>query len=279
MIATPMNSRPFPSGVRPTCVPDHVSWNIPHFSVTEIHEKKTKYCFVTVVWNEGERLKNQLVRMKEYARLADIIVADGDSDDGSTNIDFLRENNVRTLLVTQERGLCTATRMAIAYAMEQGYEGIVTVDGNGKDDVRALPTFLEHLEMGYDLVQGSRFMPGGIHSNTPLERYMGIRLVVNPIISLSSGMHYTDVTNAFRACSMRYLTDPRLQPLRTIFVRFNLQFYLNRQAPRLGMKCIEIPVKRIYPSDGSVPTKITTLRTKLLLMKELLMTISGRYDT
>ena len=32
---------------------------------------------------------------------------------------------------------------------------------------------------------------------------------------------------------------------------------------------------RDYPSDGSIPTKISTLRTKLVVLQELLLTVAG----
>ncbi len=215
--------------------------------------------------------------MKEQAALADIIIADGRSNDGSTDHDFLKQMDVRTLLVTDERGLCTATRMALAYAMEQGYEGVITVDGNGKDGVQALPDFIAALDDGYDMVQGSRFMKGGVHKNTPLERYIGVRYVVAPVIA-SGGFWYTDPTNAFRAISMRFLKDERVQPVRSVFVRFNLQLYLIWRAAKLGFKVKEIPVTRCYPDDGTIPTKIVSRRTKLLFLKEMFLTVFGCYN-
>jgi dolichol-phosphate mannosyltransferase len=93
------------------------------------------------------------------------------------NIPFLKEKGVRTLLVSKETGLCNATRMALADAHIQNYEGIVIVDGNGQDGIEALPEFLAALDEGYDLVQGSRFMKGGFHKNTPPNRYLGIRYI------------------------------------------------------------------------------------------------------
>ncbi|MEZ5392932.1 MAG: hypothetical protein R2724_08660 [Bryobacterales bacterium] len=98
--------------------------------------------------------------MRPNAHLADIIIADGDSSDGSTEEGFLRSCGVRTLLVTRERGLGTALRMGFDYALAQGYEGVVTVDGNGKDGVGAIPEFLRLLDQGYDFIQGSRFVRG-----------------------------------------------------------------------------------------------------------------------
>jgi dolichol-phosphate mannosyltransferase len=250
---------------------------VPVHECHEFFQKRTRYCFITVIWNEGERIRKQLARMKEQALLADIIIADGRSNDGSTDTDFLKSMGVRTLLVTDERGLCTATRMALAYAIQQGYEGVITVDGNGKDGVGALPDFIAALDAGYDMVQGSRFMRGGVHKNTPLERYIGVRYVVAPVIA-TGGFWYSDPTNAFRAMSMRLLKDERVQPVRNIFVRFNLQLYLIWRAAKLGFKIKEIPVVRTYPEDGSIPTKIVSLRTKLLFLKELFFTVLGKYN-
>lgn len=258
------------------CMPALLSEK-PVYDVTEFAQKHTRYCFVVVVLNEGERIRNQLARMKERAALADIIIADGRSADGSTAPEYLQSMGVRTLLATDEPGLCTATRMALAYAMEQGYDGVITTDGNGKDGIEALPAFIAALDEGFDLIQGSRFAKGGIHRNTPLERYIGVRFVVAPVLALC-GFWYTDPTNAFRAMSMRFLTDARVQPIRRVFVRFNLQHYLNYRAAQLGFKVTELPVSRVYPDDGSVPTKIVSWRIKARFLKELFMTVAGCYN-
>jgi len=247
------------------------------FAIYEYFTKRQRYCVAVVVWNEGERIRNQLLRLLPFAGAVDIVIADGRSTDGSLDEAFLNSVGVRTLLVTDERGLCTATRMAIHYAMDQGYEAIITMDGNGKDGVEALPAFIAALDEGYDLVQGSRFIKGGVHRNTPLERYVGIRYVVAPLLAIS-GFRYTDPTNAFRGLSMKFLKDKRVQPLRPIFVRFNLQHYFLFRAAKLKFNIKEIPVSRVYPDDGSVPTKIVSWRTKLLFLKELIFTVFGRYD-
>src|SRR5262249_26553086 len=75
----------------------------------EFRRRRTRYCVAVVTWNEGERLKDQLHRMQEFSGLADLVVADGCSDDGSTEPGFLSSVGVRTLLSVKERGLSTAT--------------------------------------------------------------------------------------------------------------------------------------------------------------------------
>lgn len=57
--------------------------------------------------------------------------------------------------------------MGLYWALERGYEGVVTIDGNDKDSIEDVPRFLEKLKEGYDLVQGSRFLKGGRAVNTP----------------------------------------------------------------------------------------------------------------
>jgi glycosyltransferase involved in cell wall biosynthesis len=251
-------------------------WEPPQFETCEFFPKRTRYCVCIPVWNEGDRLRAQLERMRSRAGLADIIICDGGSTDGATEPDFLARAGVRALLSTGEPGLGTATRMGVAYALEQGYDGVVTVDGNGKDGVEALPDFLAGLEAGCDLVQGSRFMRGGTHGHTPIDRQLAIRLFLAPLLGIASGRFYTDPTNGFRALSRRFLTDPRVQPVRRIFVRFNLQLYFVHRAAQLRFKVAEIPVSRVYPGGGLVPTKIHGLGPRLVLLRELFEVVLGR---
>lgn len=250
----------------------------PQYRVVELSPRRTKRAVLVTALNEGDRLRGQLRRMRERAGIADIVIADGESADGSTEPGFLREQGVRTLLSTREPGLGTALRMGFAYVLKQGYEGVATVDGNGKDGVEELPEFLRLLEEGYDFVQGSRFLPGGRHENTPLDRHLAVRFVVAPLIWWGGGRWYTDPTNGFKGLSRRFLTDPRVQPIRRELSRFNMQFYLNCRAAQLGFRIAEIPVSRVYPSDGTVPTKINSWRTKMTLVRELAATSFGFYD-
>ena len=69
-----------------------------------------------------------------------------------------------------------------------------------------IPRFLEKLQAGYALVQGSRFVRGGKAINTPPSRYWAVRLIHAPVISLAARHWFTDTTNAYRAYSRAYLT-------------------------------------------------------------------------
>lgn len=241
--------------------------------------KRHRYAVAVFCINEGSRIRAQLQRMAPLADVADIIVADGGSTDGSLDRETLDEFRLRALLIKRDVGrLSTQMRMAMAFAIEEGYEGLVVIDGNGKDDVTAIPRFLDLLEQGYDHIQGSRYVPGGRGVNTPIARHIGVKLVHAPLISVAAHKRYTDTTNGFRAYSRKLLTDQRVSPLRDIFLGYELHYYLAIRAARLGFKVIETPVTRSYPAGEPAPTKIRGFRGNIAVLRTLASVVRGTYD-
>lgn len=255
------------------------SWRVPAYDALEFGPRRFRYSICIPVINEGSRITGQLARMAELDLPADPIIGDGGSTDGSTDPETLERLKVRTLLVKTGPGKLSAQlRMLFAYSILQGYEGMVTLDGNGKDGVAAIPAFLKALEEGYGFVQGSRFLPGGAEHNTPLERKLGSMLIHAPVISLAARFRYTDTTNGFRAFSSSFLTDPEVQPFRDVFDTYNLHYYLAIKAARLGYRVRELPVVRTYPVSGPLPSKISGMSGKLEIIKLLLLSAFGHYD-
>lgn len=252
---------------------------VPDYSVTEFHPRRHSHCVSVFVLNEGERIIRQLERMHAGDAQADIMVADGGSTDGALEHKLLRRLGVRTLLVKRGRGKLSAQmRMAFDYALREGYRGVVTMDGNNKDDPAAIPLFVQALEAGFEHIQGSRFIPGGQAINTPWLRLLAIRFIHAPLISLAAGFRYTDTTNGFRAYSRSLLLDPRVAPLRHIFSTYELHYYLAIRAVRLGYRVKEMPVTRSYPRRGPTPTKISFLKGNFHLLRVLLAACCHRFD-
>lgn len=257
------------------------NWQVPAHETHELAPKQREYCVCIPIINEGERIQTQL-RQMQAANIpdhADIIICDGGSSDGSTATDFLAAVGVRTLLVkTGDGKLSAQLRMGYAYALQQGYRGIVTIDGNNKDNVEAIPDFIAALQEGYHFVQGSRFIKGGVAINTPTSRYWAIRLIHAPLISLAARQWFTDTTNGFRAYSRDLLLDERVQPFRDIFSTYELLAYLSVRPSQLGYRATEIPVVRRYPDKGKVPTKIKGFQGNIALIKILLDNLAGAYN-
>ncbi len=253
---------------------------VPRFECTQYNEKSKDYAVLIPIINEGNRIHKELYRAKKHnvSHYADIIICDGDSTDGCTEEKKLRKLDVNTLLVKKDEGKQGAQlRMGIFFALKRGYKGIITIDGNNKDSIEDVPRFIEKLKEGYDLVQGSRFLKGGRAINTPPIRLISVRLIHAPVISLTARHHFTDTTNAYRAYSSAYLSDTRVQPLRDIFMTYELLAYLSVRASQLGMKVCEIPVTRAYPKAGKTPTKISFFKGNADLMKILIKNALGSY--
>ena len=119
---------------------------------------------------------------------------------------------------------------------------------------------------------------GGKAINTPFIRMVSVKLIHAPIISLTAHQRFTDTTNAYRAYSRRYLLDERVQPLRDIFVTYELLAYLSVRATQIGMRACEIPVTRAYPKKGKTPTKISFFKGNSELMSILLKNAKGAYN-
>ena len=255
-----------------------MSWQVPAYEAHQFFPRRTRHCLCIPVLDEDGRFRRQLAKMQGQMDLADVVIADGGSTDGSTDPAALREAGVRALLVKTGPGrLGAQIRMGLAWALEQGYQGVVLVDGNDKDDTAALPLFLDELSRGADFVQGSRYVPGGEGVNTPVLREAGVRLLHAPAISLAARFRYTDTTNGFRAYSARFLRDQRVAPFRDVFRGYELHYYLAIRAARLGFKVVEVPVRREYPR-GQLPSKIRGLRGGAVVLQALAGACLGRFD-
>lgn len=255
-------------------------WSVPSYTVTFWQGRTSPYCVIIPVINEGARIIDLLKRMAaiEVFKCVDIVIVDGGSSDGSLEPQRLQCLGVRALIVKTGSGKLSAQlRCAYAFALESGFTGIVTIDGNDKDDPEAIYRMVDELKNGVDFVQASRFVKGGVAENTPLSRHLAITLIHAPLLRFFSGFHWTDTTQGFRAYSARLLMDQRVQPFRDCFTSYELLAYLSYRAPRLGFRCLEIGTIRRYPV-GEVPTKISAVCGNLRVLKILMKACLGHYN-
>ena len=257
---------------------DITGWHVPSYDSFIFKERRHRYALVVPVINEGERIRAQLVRTVAADLPVDVIIADGGSTDGSLDHDFMKHVGVRALLIKTGAGRLSAQlRIAYSWCLMEGYLGIVTIDGNGKDNVEAVADFVGQLDEGYDYVQGSRYLPGGAAENTPCERAVANRLIHAPLLSLAGRNWFTDTTNGYRAYSARYLLDERVQPFRPVFQDYELLFYLTARAGQIGLKVGHVPVCRSYPRNQPAPTKIGGIRSKAKILGDTIAVLFGKF--
>ncbi len=253
---------------------------VPDYDCFEFSDKRSDYCLLIPIINEKNNITAQLKRAAEHGvpELVDIIICDGGSSDGGVEHEMLKKYSVNTLLIKRGEGRQGAQlRTGIHLAMQRRYKGVLTIDGNNKDSIEHCDRIIARLKQGYDFVQGSRYVIGGVAENTPFIRHIAVTIIHAPVISLTAGERFTDTTNNFRGYSMHYLTHPRVKPLRKIFSGYELLAYLSTRASQLKMHCCEVPVERKYPKKGKVPTKISPIKGNVELMRILVLNAMGRY--
>ena len=253
----------------------------PVYDRQEQTKKQSDYAVVIPVINEGERIHALLERMSalNIQHDFDVIIVDGGSTDGSLDLEHLKHYRVNTLLRRVSPGaLGTQLQCAYHFVSERNYKGVITIDGNNKDDPEAIQRFRKKLECGFDFVQGSRFVKGGSHENTPLFRLLAVRLIHAPLLSISSGFRWTDTTQGFRGYSKRTLLtldflfrDEKLQS-------YDFLFSLTKYAPKRSLRCTELGTARIYPKNEAMPTKISPVigSLKVLLSTLRVAFLDGR---
>ena len=88
------------------------------------------------------------------AQLPDVVVVDDGSRDHTG--DVAREHGATVLRHDINRGKGGALKTGFAYALEHGYDGVITLDADGQHLPSEIPKFLAAAAEGNDLVIGGR---------------------------------------------------------------------------------------------------------------------------
>ena len=83
----------------------------PDYTLQEFHPRRSRYCFMPVIYNEGSKFLRQMERMSANSGLADIIVTARESNDGCTDPEFLRKHGAQSLLQTKTPGAASSIRV------------------------------------------------------------------------------------------------------------------------------------------------------------------------
>jgi glycosyltransferase involved in cell wall biosynthesis len=171
-----------------------------HLSTTATHATSLtdspELSVVMPCLNEAETLETCIRKVLEtigrYDIDAEIIIADNGSTDGSQQI---AERLGATVVPVPTKGYGAALQAGILAASGQY---IIMGDSDDSYDFREIPTLLDKLREGYELVMGNRFKGGIAKGAMPfLHRYLG-----NPVLSLIGKVFFQIPVNDFH-CGLR----------------------------------------------------------------------------
>jgi GT2 family glycosyltransferase len=140
---------------------------------------------------------------------------------------------------------------------------IVMIDGDGSMQPQEVPSLVQAIIGGADMVKGSRFLPGGYSEDLSFIRKVG-NLIFVSLVNMFWSATYTDICYglmAFRRSSLE-----RLKPdLKSHY--FQIETEICIKAKKLGMKVVEVPSAELRRMHGK--SKLVGIRDSLRILRTI----------
>jgi dolichol-phosphate mannosyltransferase len=169
----------------------------------------------TATYNEAENIVPLVEQVFEALPDADMLVVDDASPDGTGRVaDELKARFPRLHVVHRpgKNGLGTAHKLAIKYALAEGYDALITMDADFSHHPKYLPEMVRNLELA-DFVIGSRFVPGG-SCEYPLPR-VALSVGANTLTRNLLGIPLRETTTAYRGFRRSLLERMNMDAVRS----------------------------------------------------------------
>lgn len=204
----------------------------------------TDCTIVIPTYNERDNIGVLLPQLLQIPRCR-ILVVDDNSPDGTANIvTTIARDEPRVSLLSRpsKMGLGTAYIAGFRRALAEGAEYLCEMDADFSHNPRYLPPLIEAAETNYDLVIGSRYVPGGGTTDWGLLRKC-ISQSGNIYARLLLNLPVMDATGGFRCYRRRVLQTINLDNIHSNGYSFQIE--LVYRAMRAGFRIGEIPI--IFP--------------------------------
>jgi dolichol-phosphate mannosyltransferase len=184
----------------------------------------------------------------------DILIVDDNSPDGTGKIAdalSLQFPRVHVLHGPRKRGLGKACIEAFGWALQKGYEVIITMDADFSHNPRYLPEMIERSK-SCDLVIGSRYVRGGGVVNWPWYRRLmsrGGSIYAHRV----TGMPVSDATGGFNCYRKSVLESIGMHNIRSEGYAFQIE--MKCRAWKRGFNICEIPI--VFPDRTSGESKMS----------------------
>ena len=189
------------------------------------------------VYNEVGYVDHVLDEVLKYA--SDVLAVNDGSNDGTDEL-LDRRSDIAVVHHDQNLGYGAALRTAFQYAIDEGYEIIVTLDCDGQHQPKRIPSFVSACN-DVDIVSGSRYLKKYDGDSVPPAQ----RLLINKQITKTiNDLFQWNLTDTF--CGFKAYRTEAIAKLDITVDGYAMPLELWTQAAMLGLRILEVPVPLIY---------------------------------
>ncbi len=208
-----------------------------------------KLIVIIPTYNEIANIEKMLVTLDRLHPSLNVLIIDDGSPDGTANVvkDFQqKKTNLHLLQRAGKLGLGTAYIKGFRWALDNKFEGVITMDCDFSHEPEAIPFFAQLLGPN-DLVVGSRYIGGIRIMNWPMQRLL-LSFFASVYARIITGVPFLDSTGGFNAYSRKALTSINLDKIFSIGYAFQIE--LKYKVWSLGLPCQEMPITFFERNEG-----------------------------
>lgn len=218
---------------------------------------------ITPTYNERDNIEGLITAVLSQPLELDYMIVDDNSPDGTgALVDEIaaREPRLQVMHRTGKLGLGSAYRAAFQKAIDQGYDAVISMDGDWSHDPSYIPV-LATAAAEADLVVGSRYLNGISVVNWELSRLVMSKFA-NAYVRMVTGLPFQDSTAGFQCITRNALEAIDLAAIRTDGYSFLVE--LKYRIHYTGLHATEVPIIFTQRRAGSSKiSKAEVLRSTL----------------
>jgi dolichol-phosphate mannosyltransferase len=214
---------------------------------------------VLPTYNEAANIDTVLRRVRVAVPDATLLVVDDNSPDGTAKLAEETGHEIGDVEVLSrpgKAGLGSAYRAGFAWGLERGFDALVEIDSDLSHDPAAIPSLLAPVRDGYDLVIGSRYVPGGAIPAWSWHRRLLSR-GGNAYSSRMLGLHVADSTAGFRVYTADLLRQIDLSGVRADSYGFQIE--MTYRTVQAGGRIREVPIRFVDRVEGTSKMSLYTV--------------------
>ena len=206
---------------------------------------------IVPTYNEAENIEALIQQVRALPGNVHVLIVDDNSPDGTGDlVDKLvaQDSGIQVLHRPGKLGLGSAYKAGFKAGLRQGYTFLCTMDADFSHDPTLLPLLLAKASQGYDLVIGSRYVPGGqIVGSTAARQF--ISYSANWLAHTILGVTARDCTAGFRCYRNQVLETINLDAIFSSGYSFLIEmaFYCQQAGFRIG----EVPITFVNRRKGT----------------------------